>query len=164
MARSQNNEVAGGFTHYKIIGVESVVDSASITAFAIPAGTVVQDICTRVNRGFYENADGASTSFTVIVGDADDDNGFITERTLSAAGSGPILAGSSGMVDWNTGAYFIGTDSVGATTGNVVNGKAYSSAKTVIVKFASDDDLSNLQDGELFIGMNLLDPASYKPS
>ena len=160
MPRSQNNELAGGFTHYRIIGSEEVVDNAvsgvsAITAFAIPAGTVLKDVCVRVNRGFYENAAGGSTAFTYRVGDDTDVDGFITQQTISTAGDSPILAGSSGMVAWNNGAYFIGTDSAGATTGNVVNGKAYSTANIVKVTISTDDEWIALQDGELFVGANI---------
>jgi hypothetical protein len=169
MPRSQNNELAGGFTHYRIITSDEVVSAQDtgdsvITAFAIPAGTVLKDVCVKVNRGFYENASGDSTAFSYVAGDSDDADGFITQQAISADGDGPILAGSSGMVAWNSGAYFIGTDSAGATTGNVVNGKAYSTANIVKVTVSSDSNFTNLQDGELFVGANILDPSAYAPS
>lgn len=161
MPRSQNNEVAGGFTHWAIIDSEKVranatLASAGISPIAIPAGGVVRDVAMHVLKRW---TSGTITDVDVTIGDGADADGFVASYDIFETNA------STGVTKWNDGAYFQGQDSAGATTSNVLNGKIYASADTIDVAFTSTGgNLDLLTGGELFVGANILDPDTYKKS
>lgn len=128
------NERGYGWTHRLVLdytdflGVTSASDNDTVTVscFNIPAYSVMESIGFRLVTAFDDS--GGGTSATIILGDDDDDNGFELSRVIHVDATEVFMG-------FNTGAYFIGTDSGAATTSTVIKGKAYTAAKTVKAVF-----------------------------
>jgi hypothetical protein len=124
---TSNNEAAQGWTHEAVITWEdflsskigTIADSTAHTyTLAIPAGSVVTDFSAELVTDFTDS--GSGDELNLIVGDGDDDNGYLTDFQLHASGT-PVT-----VKQVNTGA-LIATAS-----------KAYAAADTIDLKFTPD--------------------------
>lgn len=128
-------ELGYGWTHRlelsyaDFLGVTSAADADTVTVscFNIPAYSVVESVGFRLVTAFDDS--GGGTTGTIILGDEDDPDGFELSRVIH-------VDATEVFVGFNTGAYFIGTDSsTTETTSNVIKGKTYTAAKTVKAVF-----------------------------
>lgn len=156
-AQLSNNESGRGWTHAVTIDWEDFVanpsasdnDTLTFAIADIPAYSVVESVAVRLVTAFDDS--GGGSSLTAIVGDTDDDNGFVTAQQLHVDGTEVFLTA-------NTGAYFTGTDSGAATTANVIKGKTYTTANTLEAVFTpSSFKLDECTQGKVVVLARIMD-------
>ena len=118
-----NNEAGRGWTHIKVIQGVDLTESTDSTAqtipvAVIPAGSIVEAVAVKLVTAFDDS--GSGSYLNVIVGDTDNDNGYIESWEIHTD------QGNSTAQVIN-GAYL--NDS---TTNNVVNGKLYDGTANVL--------------------------------
>jgi len=152
-----SNERGYGWTHRLVLdyadflGVTSASDGDTVTvsAFNITANSVVESVGFRLVTAFDDS--GGGTTGTLLLGDDDDPDGFVTSAVIHADGTEVFIG-------FNTGAYFIGTDSGPDTTANVVKGKTYTAAKTLKAVFTpSSFKMEEATSGKIIILARILD-------
>ena len=119
------------FTDFSVASAGTLADRATKSfSYAIPAGAIVQKVAFKLNTAFDDS--GAGDQLQIEAGDDDDANGFITAKELH-------VDATEVFYGFNDGVYFAGS-STGATddVANAVNGKLYSSAKTMAFLFTPD--------------------------
>ena len=124
MGLTSNQEAANGWTDEKIITYDDfsianigvIADSTAVTlTYTIPAGSVVHNCGAELVTAFKDSGGGAQLN--VIVGDGDDDNGYLTTAALHDS-----------QTEIST---VINTGALLATAS-----KAYAAADTIDIKFS----------------------------
>jgi hypothetical protein len=152
-----HNELGYGWTHRleldytDFLGVTSASDNDTVTvsAFNIPAYSVVETVGYRLVTAFDDS--GGGTSGTLLLGDEDDPDGFLTSSVIH-------VDGTEVFIGFNTGAYFTGTDSGTHTTANTIKGKTYTAAKTVKAVFTpAGNKMEESTQGKIIILARIID-------
>lgn len=152
-----NNEVGRGWTHRCEIDFNDFIanpsasdgDTLTFACFTIPAYATVTDVGFRVVTAFDDS--GGGSSLTVILGDTDDDNGYVISKQIH-------VDGSEVFVGVNDGAYFTGTDSGSATLANALKGKTYTTANTLEAVFTPTSfKLDECTAGKIVVWANIID-------
>jgi len=150
-----NNELGRGWTHTQSVKWSDFAataadnDTNTFSLFTVPAYSIVRNVGFRLKTAFDDT--GGGSSLTVKIGDATDDDGYVTATQVHLDGTEVFIAA-------NTGAYFTGTDSGSATTANVVKGKTYTSAAEIKAVFTpSSYELEECNAGEIIFFAEILD-------
>lgn len=150
MSNVSTQSALEGFNTQVIIGISDLTTTVSGTAQTITIAEIPTDAYIDKVAFFLaeEFAGGSISALTIILGDDDDDNGFVIAKSV-LTGATPI---SSAI---NDGAYF--ND---GTTDDAVNGKVYDNASTKSVKIVftpTSDAVSAATSGRLVVKMNIVD-------
>lgn len=89
---NDNERAATGFTHRINLTHEDLTETTANTAqtiaiFTLAAGDVVKDAALAVTTPFEDASDNTLNTTTVIVGDGDDDDQYITSTEVNVNGS-----------------------------------------------------------------------------
>jgi len=143
-AFGMTDELVIEFSDFSVAKVGTLADRATKTfTYAVPAGTAVADVSAYLITAFDDS--GAGDELNFIVGDSADDDGYLTSAAIH--------------VDQSEITYVFNT---GALIDNE-NGKAYTTASTIDIKFTPDAStgtpysLNELTAGKIKFKFRLLD-------